>query len=95
MTIGMTVTNVSKLNLRPVPFLICNLVLHVFQALLENSNDCCERIKRMNETCANISHCDPGMFQILFFKFQIFSNNKTEIEMSCKYNLQILYVYFA
>ncbi|XP_051996443.1 uncharacterized protein C1orf159 homolog isoform X2 [Xyrauchen texanus] len=31
------------------------------KALLENSNDCCERIKRMNETCANITLCDPGL----------------------------------
>ncbi|KAK9973520.1 hypothetical protein ABG768_024246 [Culter alburnus] len=34
------------------------------KALLENFNDCCERIKRMNETCANISHCNPGLLQV-------------------------------
>ncbi len=43
--------------------------LHVFQALLENSNDCCERIKRMNETCGNSTLCDPGMFLFFFFFF--------------------------
>ncbi|KAF4112396.1 hypothetical protein G5714_007191 [Onychostoma macrolepis] len=34
------------------------------KALLENSNDCCERIKRMNETCVNITLCDPGLLQV-------------------------------
>uniref|UniRef100_A0A672PC02 Uncharacterized protein n=1 Tax=Sinocyclocheilus grahami TaxID=75366 RepID=A0A672PC02_SINGR len=30
------------------------------KALLESSNDCCERIKRMNETCVNTTLCDPA-----------------------------------
>lgn len=30
------------------------------KALLDNSNDCCETIKRMNESCANVSLCEPG-----------------------------------
>ncbi|XP_051562733.1 uncharacterized protein C1orf159-like [Myxocyprinus asiaticus] len=43
------------------------------KALLENSNDCCERIKRMNETCANITLCDPGLR----------NENSTHFCMSC------------
>ncbi|XP_067316193.1 uncharacterized protein C1orf159 homolog isoform X2 [Pseudorasbora parva] len=46
-----------------------------FKALLENSNDCCERIKRMNETCANISLCDPGLLQV--------QENSTTFCVSC------------
>ncbi|XP_057194279.1 uncharacterized protein C1orf159 homolog isoform X1 [Triplophysa rosa] len=34
------------------------------KALLENSNDCCERIKKMNETCANSTLCDPGLLHL-------------------------------
>ncbi|XP_059426728.1 uncharacterized protein C1orf159 homolog isoform X2 [Carassius carassius] len=45
------------------------------KALLENSNDCCERIKRMNETCVNITLCDPGLLQI--------QENNTTFCVSC------------
>ncbi|XP_016322740.1 uncharacterized protein C1orf159-like isoform X1 [Sinocyclocheilus anshuiensis] len=45
------------------------------KALLENSNDCCERIKRMNETCVNTTLCDPGLLQI--------QENSTTFCVSC------------
>ncbi|XP_042614571.1 uncharacterized protein C1orf159-like isoform X3 [Cyprinus carpio] len=45
------------------------------KALLENSNDCCERIKRMNETCVNITLCDPGLLQV--------QENSTTFCVSC------------
>ncbi|RXN03778.1 RING finger protein 223-like [Labeo rohita] len=45
------------------------------KALLENSNDCCERIKKMNETCVNITLCDPGLLQV--------QENSTTFCVSC------------
>ncbi|XP_052455862.1 uncharacterized protein C1orf159-like isoform X2 [Carassius gibelio] len=45
------------------------------KALLENSNDCCKRIKRMNETCVNITLCDPGLLQV--------QENSTTFCVSC------------
>ncbi|XP_016109575.1 uncharacterized protein C1orf159-like isoform X2 [Sinocyclocheilus grahami] len=45
------------------------------KAQLENANDCCERIKRMNETCVNITHCDPGLLQV--------QENSTTFCVSC------------
>ncbi|XP_068077832.1 uncharacterized protein C1orf159 homolog isoform X3 [Danio rerio] len=46
-------------------YYIISAVLYVLKipetkALLDNSNDCCETIKRMNESCANVSLCEPG-----------------------------------
>ncbi len=55
-----TVIPCSKTELKSLNLDVFDL--HVFQALLENSTDCCERIKTMNETCVNITLCDPGMF---------------------------------
>ncbi|KAL7891465.1 hypothetical protein AOLI_G00009410 [Acnodon oligacanthus] len=41
------------------------LEVRVVQALLENTNDCCGRIQKMNETCANSTHCYPGCLHVL------------------------------
>ncbi|TRY54975.1 hypothetical protein DNTS_020732 [Danionella cerebrum] len=45
------------------------------KALVENSNACCERIKRMNESCANSSHCENGLFPV--------HENSTRLCLSC------------
>lgn len=45
------------------------------KTLLNNSNDCCERIKKMNETCANSTLCDPGLLNV--------QENSTNFCVSC------------
>ncbi|KAL6457929.1 hypothetical protein MHYP_G00331590 [Metynnis hypsauchen] len=41
------------------------LEVRVVQALLANTNDCCGRIQKTNETCANSTHCYPGCLHVL------------------------------
>ncbi|XP_076870629.1 uncharacterized protein C1orf159 homolog [Brachyhypopomus gauderio] len=41
------------------------LEIHVTQALLENTNYCCGRTQKINESCVNSTQCDPGCLHVL------------------------------
>ncbi|XP_072540614.1 uncharacterized protein C1orf159 homolog isoform X2 [Salminus brasiliensis] len=58
------------------------LEVGVVQALQENTNDCCGRMQKMNETCANSTHCDPVIFPILHGCLHGLENN-TVVCMPC------------
>ncbi|XP_035380246.1 uncharacterized protein C1orf159 homolog isoform X2 [Electrophorus electricus] len=41
------------------------LEINVTQAVLENTDNCCGRTQKMNETCANSTRCDSGCLRVL------------------------------
>ncbi|KAG9277152.1 uncharacterized protein C1orf159 homolog isoform X1 [Astyanax mexicanus] len=47
----------------------------VVQALQENTNNCCGRLQKINETCANSTHCDPVIFPISYGCLHSLENN--------------------